>query len=280
MSTTMRVAVIDLYDGDPNQGMRCIRELLEESSGRWHNVAIEYETFDTRGGKRIPGLEYDAYISSGGPGSPFDGVGKPWEKLYFNWLRSTWAFNQRHEEERKHVFFICHSLQMMCRFFHIGDVVRRRSESFGIFAVHKTRAGDNEPLFESLDDPFYAADFRNWQVVRPDQTRLRELGAGVLAYEKIRPHVDLERAAMAIRVSPEFVGVQFHPEADAEGMLIHFSEAHRRESIIDTHGEEKYRRIIHRMEDPEYLDKTHKAVIPAFLRQVVESRVSELKAIG
>ena len=106
MSQKIRVAVIDLYNGDPNQGMRCIREILEECDGRWDGVEVEYETYDARADSRVPGLEYDAYISTGGPGSPFDGVGKPWEELYFNWLRTVWKHNERYEEDRRHIFFI------------------------------------------------------------------------------------------------------------------------------------------------------------------------------
>ncbi len=273
-SKQLRIAVIDLYNGEANEGMRCIRELVEKCSGRWHNTSFDYEVFDARAAKKVPGLEYDVYISSGGPGSPYEGVGKPWEQLYFNWLRSVWRHNQTNDGDRKHVFFICHSFQMMCRFFHLGDVRRRRSESFGIFPVHKTRAGKDEPLFSDLEDPFFAADFRKWQVVQPDHRRLREIGGEILALEKVRPHVELERAVMGIRITPEMVGVQFHPEADADGMLLHFSQKKRREFIVEHHGEEKYARIIHRLKDPSYLDRTHRAVLPTFLKGAVEAQVT------
>lgn len=271
----LKIAIIDLYNGETNQGMRCIRELIEENSGRWEGVSFEYEVFETRLNSQTPSLDFDVYISTGGPGSPFDGVGKAWEKKYFQWLRSVWKHNTSSEEAPKHAFFICHSFQMMARFFHLGDVIRRRSESFGIFPVHKTTAGETDHLFDELDDPFFAADFRHWQVVQPDRKRLRELRADVLAIEKYRPHVELERAVMGIRLSPEVVGVQFHPEADAEGMLKHFSQSKRRKHIIDHHGEQKYDRIIHRLEDPNYLDRTHRAVLPSFLQSAVEARLAE-----
>jgi GMP synthase-like glutamine amidotransferase len=45
------------------------------------------------------------------------------------------------------------------------------------------------------------------------------LGVTILRLEKERPHVNLERAIMAIRFSKEVFGTQFHPEADGEGML-------------------------------------------------------------
>ncbi len=271
----LRIAVIDLYNSEPNQGMRCIRELIEENSGRWAGVEFEYEVFETRLNGRTPSLDFDVFVSSGGPGSPFDGVGTPWEKKYFQWLRSVWKHNTSSEEPAKHAFFICHSFQMMARFFHLGDVIRRRSESFGIFPVHKTAAGEIDDLFDELDDPFYAADFRKWQVVQPDKKRLKALGADILAIEKHRPHVELERAVMGIRLSREVVGVQFHPEADAEGMLQHFSQAKRRQHVIDHHGEEKYDRIIHRLEDPNFLDRTHRAVLPSFLESAVDAHVGE-----
>ena len=269
----IRVAVIDLYNGEPNQGMRCIREILEVASGRHHGVEIGYDVFETRCRAEAPSLDYDAYISTGGPGSPFEGEGMEWEARYFDWLDGVWRYNQANGHRRKHVFFICHSFQMMCRFFRLGRVTRRRSESFGIFPVHKTDAGVREPLFQALAEPFYGADFRKWQVVEPDRERLRELGAKVLALEKIRPHVQLDRALMAVRVSAELIGVQFHPEADAEGMLLHFSQPHRRVHIVENYGEAKYYDIIYRMKDANFLDRTHRNLLPAFLKDVVEARL-------
>ena len=127
---------------------------------------------------------------------------------------------------------------MMCRFFEVADVVERRSESFGIFPVHLTDAGQNDTLFKNLDDPFYAADFRHWQVVEPDPRAMADLDAEVLALEKIRPHVPLEQATMAMRLSPELVGVQFHPEAHPPGMRRKFLEPERMQYVVEHHGEE------------------------------------------
>lgn len=261
----MRVAVIDLYDNEPNQGMRCIQELLADA-GRYLGKDVEFEIFETRYKNEIPDLSFDAYISSGGPGSPFDGLNKPWEATYFRWLDHLWNANQ--QGAGKHVLFICHSFQMMTRFFEVGQVTRRKSESFGIFPVHTTEAGAQDPLFSGLEDPFYAADFRHWQVVQPDHSRLSELGGSILAIEKKRPRVKLERALMGIRISPELVGVQFHPEADPAGMALHFREPARQAALIEKLGIEKFDRILHRLEHPDFITRTYRAVIPNFLRGV------------
>ena len=266
----LRVAIIDLYDNEPNEGIRAIRELLERSDGRYFGVPVTYERFETRYRAEIPSLDFDVYLSSGGPGSPFDGRGKPWEEGYFGWLEAVWKHNRTREaHERKHVFFICHSFQLMCRFFACARVTKRRTPSFGILPVHKTEAGERDPIFSKLPEPFYAADFRRWQVVQPDHARLRSLGAEILALEKIRPHVDLERALMAIRLSPEILGTQFHPEADPKGMLKHFLKPERRAFVIEHHGAEKYERILHHLREPNELTITHDTVLPLFLKNAV-----------
>lgn len=266
----LRVAILDLYDNEPNQGMRAMRELLAAADGRFYDTPVAFDVFETRYKADAPGLDYDVYLSSGGPGSPFDGEGTAWERRYFDWLDAVWNHNARGGTDRKHVLFICHSFQMMNRFFGTAEVTRRRSESFGIYEVNPTDEGLRDPLFAGLDDPFYAADFRKWQVVQPDAARLAELGATVLCLEKERPHVPLERAVMGLRISPELVGVQFHPEADPPGMMVHFQQPHRRALIVEEHGQEKYDQMIARMQDADFLTRTYDAVIPNFLRSAIE----------
>ncbi len=284
----VKIAVFDLNNGTPNQGIQAIRKVLTQCDGRFYRQPLTFDVFETRLKDTVPGLAYDVYVSSGGPGSPYDGEGLRWERRYFEWLDAVWNYNQRHEEvSRKHVLFICHSFQLMCRFFKVAEVVERRSESFGIFPVHMTEAGRTDPLFERLPDPFYAADFRHWQTLQPDGPRMDALGAEVLALEKIRKHVPLERAIMAMRLSPELIGVQFHPEADPKGMRHHFARPERMEHIVGKHSEPKYWRIMRRLCDTSYLTRTHDAVIPNFLRGAVEAlrpeavlRIGERGSLG
>lgn len=269
----LRVAILDLYDGEPNQGMRALRELMAAFDASLEGRVV-VEEYDVRRKGEVPGLQHDVFISSGGPGSPYDGEGKRWEHDYFAWVDRVWNHNERQpadSAERKHVLFICHSFQMMCRFFALGRVVRRKSEAFGIFRTHQTAAGRNDRLFRGLPDPFYAADFRGWQVVEPSRIMLDELDGKVLAIEKERPAVPLERATMAIRFSGDFVGVQFHPEADPEGMSLHFARPERMEHVVKHHGEEKYWAIMHRLGDENYLKRTHDVVVPNFMRDAVRS---------
>lgn len=265
-SVPVKVAILDLYNNIPNQGMRGIQEILT-AFGRTLPQGLEYKVYETRYRDEVPSLDYDFFISTGGPGSPYDGEGLAWEHDYFNWLENLWNFNERNRDVKKQAFFICHSFQMVCRYFQMAEVTKRRSTSFGIFPTHKTEAGEKDILFRHLPEPFYVADFRDWQAVQPNQKRLDELGASVLCLEKIRPHVEYERAVMAIRISDELVATQFHPEADPKGMSVHFSHPEKQMQVIIDHGQEKYNDMIEHLSTPDRIPLTHNTILPTFLAE-------------
>jgi homoserine O-succinyltransferase len=260
-----RIAILDMYDGFENEGMRCIRKIIT-AFGEQESVYVTYQIFDVRQKLELPGLEFDAYISTGGPGNPAP-VGEAWERKYFYFLDSIFQFNSsRHNRIKKHLFLICHSFQMASIHWQLAGVSKRRKTSFGTFPVHKTLAGRKDPLLNLLNDPFWIVDSRDFQVTQPNQQALDYMGARVLCLEKIRPHVPLERAVMAIRFSNEIVGTQFHPEADAEGMLRYFLREDKKTSITANYGAQKYDDMIAHLNDPEKIRMTESVVIPSFLK--------------
>jgi homoserine O-succinyltransferase len=274
---TIRVAILDLYEGQPNQGMRCIRELLREYS-QHHDLAIVTDEFEVRVEKKVPDLSYDIYISSGGPGSPLDSEGSDWEAAYFGWLKEVERYNSHLTSPSlalssqsdppatgKQVLFICHSFQLVCRHYALAHVTHRKSTAFGVFPVHLQEEGKEEPIFAGLQDPFFAVDSRSYQVIQPDQQRMAETGARVLAIEKERPHVPLERAIMAVRFSEYMIGTQFHPEADAVGMSMYLQREDRKATVVAEYGEEKWRSMIEQLDDPDKIRWTYSHVIPNFL---------------
>ncbi len=70
----IKVAILDLYDGIANEGMRGFREILERYKAK-NELNLNYEIFDVRKKVEMPGTGFDIYISSGGPGSPIDSEG-------------------------------------------------------------------------------------------------------------------------------------------------------------------------------------------------------------
>jgi homoserine O-succinyltransferase len=276
----LRVAILDLYEGQANQGMRCIRQILSEWS-EFHSIEISFDEFEVRQQKQLPDLSYDVYISSGGPGSPLESEGSEWEAAYFNWLSSveTWN-NDPQKTNKKFVFFICHSFQIVCRHYKIADISKRKSTAFGVFPVHVTLEGQKDPIFSGLRDPFYVVDSRDYQVTLPDWNKLNMLGATILCIEKYRPHVPYAQALMGIRFNPYMVGTQFHPEADAIGMSMYLQTEEKKKIVIEQHGEEKWKSMIEQLNDPDKIMWTYAHVLPNFLTQVSNQLKAQLVAVN
>ena len=259
-----RIAILDMYEGAPNQGMRGLRQIIHEF-GRTNNLRITLNEFDVRLKNEIPDLSYDAYISSGGPGSPLESEGTEWEKKYFEWIDAIEQWNNDAEQlNKKHVFFICHSFQLVCRYWKLANVCKRKSTSFGVFPIHLLEDGKHEPVFEGMSDPFYAVDSRDYQVIEPRMTILHK-GAKILCIEKDRPHVPYERAIMALRFNDYFIGTQFHPEADAIGMTMYLQTEEKKKTVIENHGEAKWKSMIDQLNDPDKILWTYAHILPNFL---------------
>jgi GMP synthase-like glutamine amidotransferase len=271
----IRIALLDLYEGVPNEGMRCLRSLIQEW-GQGKECSVELHEFEVRQQEQLPDTSYDVYISSGGPGSPLESASSSWENKYFDWIKIIDSYNRSGKGTPKHILFICHSFQLACRYFGIGEVCPRKSTAFGIFPIHLLEEGHHEPVFEGLKDPFYSVDSRDFQVIQPNHARLRELGAHILAIEKNRPHVPYERAMMAVRFNPYFIGTQFHPEADALGMQMYLQRADKKATIIENHGEAKWTSMVEHLQDPDKILWTYTHVLPNFLNHATE----ELSAIS
>ena len=266
----IKIATIDLYNNERNEGMRCIKEIVTEAQKRNNELEISYEVFDIRFKDEIPGLENDIYISSGGPGSPFEGEGTKWEKNYFNLIQQIWVHNQKNPERKKYLFFICHSFQMMGRFFKFGTVSQRHSRSFGVMPFTLTKEGKADNVFNELSNPFYAADIRQYQVVEPDKKIIDELGTKILSYEIVDDDDKAQPAISAVRISDEIVGTQFHPEADPDSMLYHFKQDERKKQVVEKYGEERYDEMIEILKRPDTIKKTRETVIPSFLNHAID----------
>ncbi len=260
----LKLALMDLNNGKPNQGMRGLREILKQFVDE-----IDTQEFEVRQKGQVPNLDFDIYLSSGGPGDPRKGD-QIWENDWHQLIADIWQHNQT-PAQKKYLFLICHSFQMACEHFGLCKITLRKAASFGIYPIHKTPAGRNDILLEELKDPFFGVDSREWQLVTPQKSVFEEMGAKIIALEKIRTHVEYERAIMAIRFSPYMVGTQFHPEADPKGMLRHFNMPENRDKVIRNFSPEKYRKMMLYLQDPATIAHTYQQVIPGFLRRAVES---------
>ncbi len=263
------MAILDMNNDEPNQGLRCIVDIAKS-----FHTDIDYTIYNIRAKNEMPDLSYDIYISSGGPGSPLEEGS--WRAPYLELIQNLWDFNRNSSEEKKFVFLICYSFQIVCDYFQLGEMKLRKSTSFGILPIHKTKEGIKDRLLRGLDDPFYAVDSRNWQLIQPRLKVFKEHGAKILSLEKIRTHVEYERAIMAVRFSEEFVGTQFHPEADPVGMYAHFTEEENRQKVITNFGEGKYKTMMVHMEDEDKIIKTYSIILPHFITEAIHHSTHQL----
>ena len=259
-----KLAILDMNNNVPNQGLRCIKDIAIEFEDQ-----VDWKVFDVRVKDEIPDLSYDIFICSGGPGSPLEGG--EWKDRFFELIDGAWKHNQTTTERKKYFFFICHSFQMACEHFELGSITKRKSTSFGVYPIHKTKAGMKDPILAGLPDPYHGVDSRDWQLVQPRLEVFEEHGAQILSLEKIRTHVELERAIMAVRFSEEFVGTQYHPEADALGMKAHFSKPENRKKVIKNFDKKKYEDMMEHLDDPDKIELTHKMIIPHFISEALAS---------
>ena len=249
-----------------NQGLRCIRDIVKT-----FEQEVDWKIFDVRHKNELPDSNYDIYISSGGPGSPHD-VGS-WREDYFTLIDEV-------RRKKKHVFFICYSFQLACYHFGLSKVTKRRRTSFGVYPIHKTKAGSTDPILEGLPDPYFAVDSRDWQVVQPRMRVFRKMRAKILSLEKIRTNVEYERAIMAVRFSPFMVGTQFHPEADPYGMKNHLLSEENKIKIIKNFNLNKYEQTLAQLEDPDKIRLTHETILPQFIRNSLTSVLSKKEELN
>lgn len=264
----VRIALLDMNNNHPNQGMRNIKELAKAFQEQ-SDYDVSVDIFDVRYKAEMPKIEdFDIFISSGGPGNPHR-EGYIWEDKYAQFLDTIWQHNKEHDQ-KKYAFLICHSFQLAVIHFGIANVCKRKSYSFGVMPIHKSEDGEKEFLFKNLPEPFYAVDSRAYQCIEPNQEKLNELGMKVVALEKIRPNVHLERALMAVRFSDEIFGTQFHPEADPIGFIKNLEDPKNKEAMAETFGMEKYLETIDRMDDDDKIVLTRAQIIPRFLQSAAE----------
>jgi len=259
----IRIALMDMNNNQVNQGFKNIGEIAEAfRKNAEENVSIQ--TFDVRYRNEVPDIkDFDIFISSGGPGDPHR-EGHEWEEKFADFLNAVLEHN-KYNDCKKYLFLICHSFQLASIHWKLGNICRRKSYSFGVMPVHKTEEGSREFLFKNLPDPFYAVDSRAFQFIQPDYRRFEELGMKIVAIEKARPHINLERAVMAIRFSEEIFGTQFHPEANPEGMIENLKDIRNKEAMIENFGMEKYLETMDRMDDEDKIILTQAQILPRFL---------------
>jgi homoserine O-succinyltransferase len=76
---------------------------------------------------------------------------------------------------------------------------------------------------------------------------------------------------MAVRVSPEMVGTQFHPESDPASIRWHLHHPAKKDRIIEQLGMTKYRQMQRLGDNVDAVARTRKTIIPGFINSALRA---------
>jgi GMP synthase-like glutamine amidotransferase len=258
-STPAEVAILDMHNGRPNQGMRCIQNLITASG-------MAFRVYDSRGAKELPKLgDHDVFISTGGPDDPHEYCDSDWGKAYGEFLDSIVAWNENHPDQAKNLFLICYSFQVACIHWKIGSVTNRNSTAFGIRKMMKTPEGKRDPLLCGLPTRFNAIDNRDWQLIDPQPVLFENRPYTILSHEVQPPPGQEAHAVTAIRFSRAIVGTQFHPEGESTSLLWYLNDPIKSERILRICGRRAYNKLKKQLQTPDIIDLTNRTVLPNYL---------------
>jgi len=264
----LRLCLVDMNDGHVNQAMRCLRGIAAQFFRRVAvtnpNVQCELLEVSPRNTEDdIPG-NCDLYLSSGGPGSPFDGDGHEWVNRYSRFLDGVADAADDGGPDQRALFAVCYSFEMAVRHFKVAHIQPRADRKFGVMPIYVTPEGQEHPLLAPFADRLFAFEHRNWEAIDLDTRKLAALGGQILAQES-RDGVSKGRAVLGLDITSGIEAVQFHPEADRAGVVSWVSRPDQAAAFKATYGEATYQAMLRTLDDPRRLARTYALVIPGWL---------------
>lgn len=266
----LRLCLVDMNNGVANQATRCFRRLFDQFAQRVRvanpNLEINFKHVQPRNLGELPDLSHDLVLSSGGPGSPFDGYEDPWCVGYRKYIDSVVEANLTGRADAPGLFTVCHSFEIAVTHFKVAEMTKREKLKFAIFPTYVTPAGMRSYVFDRFGDRLFVWEHRSWQAVNLDEKRLRELGGELLATES-RPGRNNNKGPglLGFHFAPGVDGTQFHPEADRPGVMAWINRPEHAADVRDAYGNSLYERMIKTLSDPTRLARTYALLIPGWL---------------
>jgi homoserine O-succinyltransferase/O-acetyltransferase len=265
----LRVSLVDMNNGVPNEAVRCFRRLLEGFSARVRaanpGLSVVLEHVQPRNLGELPSRNADLVLSSGGPGSPHDGWEEPWCTAYRVFLDTLLDRGAQDEERAPKAFLVCHSFEIAVQHFRFAEMTRRHDLKFAIFPAYLTEEGERTDFLGPFAERLFVWEHRRWQAVGLDATRLAHHQGAVLATESRPGQKDKGEALLALRFGPGLEGTQFHPEADRPGVLAWIHRPEHTAALRDAYGHSLLERMMKTLDDPSRLARTYALLIPGWL---------------
>jgi hypothetical protein len=276
--TPLRLCLVDMNAGVKNEAIRCFHRILDGFRALVQranpNVELVLSHIQPRNLGEAPPADFDLYLSTGGPGSPFDGYDDPWCTKYRDFLDRLVDDALRGGDVVRSALVVCHSFEIAVAHTRVARMERRATRKFGMMPVYPTPAGRRSPLLSDFGERFFAWEHREWEAVGLDRARLAEIGGELWATES---RVDPDTLALVPGASPKgdgllvfrfsanIEGTQFHPEADRDGAMAWLVRPEQTAAAVEAYGELTYARMIKSLDDPARLVRTFERFIPGWL---------------
>src|SRR5581483_7380327 len=147
MPQRLHVCLVDMNNGVANQAIRCFKGIIETFRNRVAetNPAIDVVLthVQPRNLNELPPERFDLMLSSGGPGSPFDGYEDPWSTGYRKVLDRIAHANAKDDPEAPKALLVCHSFELGILHFGVGQMQKRSSLKFGLMPAYTTKRGQD-----------------------------------------------------------------------------------------------------------------------------------------
>src|SRR5262249_45186477 len=150
----LRLCIIDMNNAHVNQAMRCLRSIAQGffEHVEAHNPGLSCELIEVspRDTNDPVPRDADLYVSSGGPGSPFDGDAEPWYADYGRFADDVVESAARGGGDARALFAICYSFEMVVRHFQLAHIGPRAERKFGVMPIYTTPEGQQHPLLAAF----------------------------------------------------------------------------------------------------------------------------------
>jgi homoserine O-succinyltransferase/O-acetyltransferase len=265
----LRLSLVDMNNGVPNEAVRCFRRLLDAFAARVRaanpRLSVGLEHVQPRNLGELPSPKADLILSSGGPGSPHDGWDEPWCTGFRGFLDSILERTAQHPETAPQAFVVCHSFEIAIQHFRFAEMTRRHDLKFAIFPAYLTEEGEKTDYLKPFGERLFVWEHRRFQAVGLDAARLRAQGGALLARESRPGQTDKGEAILGLRFGPGLEGTQFHPEADRPGVLAWIHRPEHTAALRDAYGNSLLERMMKTLDDPGRLARTYALLIPGWL---------------
>jgi GMP synthase-like glutamine amidotransferase len=276
-SRSLRIGLIDMNNGVPNQAIRSFRSIIaafsERVRARNPGLTLTTTHVQPRNLAEAPPTDCDLYLSTGGPDSPVDGFKESWATGIRSFFDRIVNGQLQHGPTAPSLFSVCYSFELTVMHFGLVQMIPRERK-FGIMPVYPTEEGLAHPMFAPFGDRLFVWEHRSWQAVDLDEKKLKELGGVLLARESRDGH-SKGKGLMAFQFTRGIEGTIFHPEADRPGVLNWLERPEQAKAVIETYGELIYRRMCKTIDDPTRLARTYALLLPGWMARTFNTLAQE-----